>query len=157
MGIETTEGLLKVAAKFKETLGCSDIDLQNFFSDQLSWLFPRVFQGGQINKEMLLHYANVWSGLLHNLKPQDVLETMLLIQGIGLHNLMIESTRRAMMTSDHERRDMFVRQSLRLSRTFAGLIESLKKYRSGGQQKIRIEHVTVKDGGQAMLGNIKAG
>ena len=44
----------------------------------------------------------------------------------------------------------------RLSRTFAILVETLRRLRTGGSQVIRIERVEVKDGGQALIGNLKA-
>jgi hypothetical protein len=43
----------------------------------------------------------------------------------------------------------------RLSRTFAILVETLRRLRSGGSQVIRIERVDVRDGGQAIIGNLK--
>jgi hypothetical protein len=43
----------------------------------------------------------------------------------------------------------------RLSRTFATLVETLRRLRSGGSQTIRIERVDVRDGGQAVIGNVK--
>lgn len=43
----------------------------------------------------------------------------------------------------------------RLSRTFAILVETLRRLRSGGSQVIRIERVDVRDGGQAIIGNVK--
>jgi hypothetical protein len=43
----------------------------------------------------------------------------------------------------------------RLSRSFAILVETLRRLRSGGSQVIRIERVEVKDGGQAVIGNIQ--
>jgi hypothetical protein len=43
----------------------------------------------------------------------------------------------------------------RLSRSFAILVETLRRLRSGGSQVIRIERVEVKDGGQAVIGNVK--
>jgi hypothetical protein len=42
----------------------------------------------------------------------------------------------------------------RLSRSFAILVETLRRLRVGGSQVIRIERVDVRDGGQAVLGNI---
>jgi hypothetical protein len=42
----------------------------------------------------------------------------------------------------------------RLSRSFAILVETLRRLRSGGSQIIRIERVEVKEGGQAVIGNI---
>ena len=44
----------------------------------------------------------------------------------------------------------------RLSRTFATLVETLRRLRSGGSQVIRIERVDVRDGGQAVIGNVKS-
>jgi hypothetical protein len=43
----------------------------------------------------------------------------------------------------------------RLSRSFAILVETLRRLRTGGSQVIRIERVEVKDGGQAIIGNLK--
>jgi len=43
----------------------------------------------------------------------------------------------------------------RLSRTFAILVETLRRLRGGGSQVIRIERVDVRDGGQAIIGNVK--
>ncbi|RWB00344.1 hypothetical protein [Mesorhizobium sp.] len=40
----------------------------------------------------------------------------------------------------------------KLTRTFAAQVEALKKYRTGGQQ-----HVTVNEGGQAIVGNVSHG
>ena len=45
----------------------------------------------------------------------------------------------------------------KLARTFAAQTEALKKYRSGGEQRITVQHVTVNDGGQAVVGNINTG
>jgi hypothetical protein len=42
----------------------------------------------------------------------------------------------------------------RLSRTFAILVETLRRLRNGGSQVIRIERVDVREGGQAVIGNI---
>ena len=34
-------------------------------------------------------------------------------------------------------------------------VEVLRRLRSGGQQFVRVEHVHVNDGGQAVIGNVK--
>ena len=45
----------------------------------------------------------------------------------------------------------------KLARTFAAQVEALKRYRSGGEQTVRVEHVTVNEGGQAIVGNVSHG
>jgi hypothetical protein len=42
-------------------------------------------------------------------------------------------------------------------RTFTTQLEALKKYRSVGDQTVRVEHVTVNEGGQAIVGNVTTG
>jgi hypothetical protein len=34
---------------------------------------------------------------------------------------------------------------------------TLKKYRTGGEQKVTVQHVTVSDNAQAIVGNVSAG
>ena len=41
-----------------------------------------------------------------------------------------------------------------LARTFAAQVEALKRYRSGGEQKMTVQHVHVADCGQAIVGNV---
>jgi len=45
----------------------------------------------------------------------------------------------------------------KLARTFAAQVEALKKYRSAGEQTIKVQHATVNDGGQAIVGNVNQG
>jgi hypothetical protein len=45
----------------------------------------------------------------------------------------------------------------KLARTFTTQIEALKRYRSTGEQKMTVQHVTVNDGGQAVIGQVTAG
>ena len=43
----------------------------------------------------------------------------------------------------------------RLMRAFATQVEVLRRLRNGGQQFVRVEHVHINDGGQAVVGNFK--
>jgi hypothetical protein len=42
----------------------------------------------------------------------------------------------------------------KLTRTFPVQIEALKRYRSSGEQTVTVQNVSVKDGGQAIVGNV---
>jgi hypothetical protein len=46
-------------------------------------------------------------------------------------------------------------QANKLSRTYAALIDALNRHRGKGQQTVRVEHVTVQAGGQAIVGNVE--
>ena len=45
----------------------------------------------------------------------------------------------------------------KLARTFATQVQTLKKYRSKGEQVVRIERVTVEEGAQAAIGLVQTG
>jgi hypothetical protein len=44
----------------------------------------------------------------------------------------------------------------KLARTFAAQVSALKQYRSGGEQRVTVQHVNVSDGGNAVIGNINS-
>ena len=45
----------------------------------------------------------------------------------------------------------------KLVRSFAALLEALNRHRGKGQQVVRVEHVTVQAGGQAIVGAVTQG
>jgi hypothetical protein len=54
-------------------------------------------------------------------------------------------------------KDLNVNQAAKMMRVFVAQMEALKKYRTGGQQKMIVEHVHVNEGGQAIVGTINQG
>jgi len=42
----------------------------------------------------------------------------------------------------------------KLARTYSNQFETLKRYRSNGRQVVRVERVTVNEGGQAVVGDV---
>ena len=45
----------------------------------------------------------------------------------------------------------------KLARTFTTQMDTLKRYRAKAQQTVRVERVTVNEGGQAIVGNVDRG
>jgi hypothetical protein len=97
-------------------------------------------------------------GTMLGLKPRDETEGMLIAQMIGCHNAVMECFRRAMLQEQtHEGRQQNLNFANKLSRTYALHMEALDKHRGKGQQTVRVEHVTVNAGGQAIVGNVQGG
>jgi len=44
----------------------------------------------------------------------------------------------------------------RLLRAYAAQVEALRRLRNGGSQTLRVEHVHVNEGGQALIGNVNS-
>jgi hypothetical protein len=96
--------------------------------------------------------------LLHGINPQNALEGMLAVQMVGTHNIALEMMRRAIIKGQSsEEVNRKINLSTKLLRTFTSQVEALQKMRNRGQQTVRVEHVTVNAGGQAIVGNVKHG
>jgi hypothetical protein len=47
-------------------------------------------------------------------------------------------------------------QRPRLLRAYATQVETLRRLKNGGSQVLRVEHVHVNEGGQALIGNVRS-
>jgi hypothetical protein len=93
---------------------------------------------------------------LMSIDPKDELEGMLAAQLVASHNAAMECYRRAMHSEQtFVGRKENLSQANKLSRTHAALLEALNRHRGKGQQKVTVEHVTVNQGGQAIVRNVE--
>jgi hypothetical protein len=63
----------------------------------------------------------------------------------------------SIQTQFNPQQDSAERAFNKLTRTFTTQVEALKRYRTGGEQKVVVEHVTVNAGGQAIVGAVGTG
>ena len=95
--------------------------------------------------------------MIQGIGPKDETEAMLATQMVAIHNATMTAARRLSHVDNIPQQDSASNMLNKLARTFATQIEALKKYRSTGEQSIRVQHVIVNDGGQAIVGNVQAG
>ncbi len=89
--------------------------------------------------------------------PQDTVETMLALQMTAVHSATLTFARRLAHVETVQQQDSAARAFNQLARTFTAQVEALKRYRTGGEQKVTVQHVTVNEGGQAIVGNVRKG
>src|SRR5271163_2189107 len=94
--------------------------------------------------------------LSSSMRPRDEAEAMLIAQMIATHELAMTFARRLKRTENIPQQDSAVNGLTKLTRTYAAQMEALKRYRSGGEQKMTIQHVHVAESGQAIVGNVGA-
>jgi hypothetical protein len=95
---------------------------------------------------------------LAGIGPRDVIEGMLAAQMVATHEAAMECFRRAHLADQtFEGRQLGLRYGDRLVRSFAALTDALNRHRGKGQQVVRVEHVTVQAGGQAIVGAVTRG
>ena len=153
---DTKDSLYKV--KMLEALGTPDSDLQNHLLDQVIQTFKGIVSTDGLDNDKVALAYNYTMAILTGIQPQDELEAMLAVQMIGVHNMAIETLKRAMLSNQtFEGKQVNVNQGTKMLRTYIAQMEALKKYRTGGQQKIVVEHVNVSEGGQAIVGVVNQG
>jgi hypothetical protein len=91
------------------------------------------------------------------IEPTNEIEAMLAAQMAAVHICAMDSSRRFLWADNLTARDSAERAMTKLTRTFATQMETLKRYRSKGQQVVRVERVTVNEGGQAIVGPVAHG
>lgn len=149
------EDLYALNQRFSKNCGPSSKKLLSYFLTQTVQTFRDYLSPGEFTKEASAEYSSVMTSILLGTKPKDSVEGMLAIQMIGVHNLAMEMMRRAMMEGQYrEGIDANVNRAVKLLKTFTEHVQTLNKLRTGGQQKVTVEHVHVNPGGQAIVGAV---
>ncbi len=97
---------------------------------------------------------NAGLALVQAVDPQNELEAVLAIQIAGNHALSMEMLSRAKSTDRTDHIELYGNMAVKLQRTFAAQLEALARLRGKGQQTVRVEHVTVHPGAQAIVGDV---
>jgi hypothetical protein len=92
--------------------------------------------------------------MIQGIGPQDATEAMLAAQMVSVHNAMMDAAGRMGRVEMLDQFIAFSNAMNKLGRTYACQVDALKRYRSTGEQSIKVQHVTVNDGGQAIVGNV---
>lgn len=95
--------------------------------------------------------------VINDLAPQDAVERMLAVQMAATHVATIRAGRSLANCETIAQVQAHYTGYNKLARTFAAQVEALRKHRSGGQQKVTVEHVHVHPGGQAIVGQVTHG
>jgi hypothetical protein len=140
--------------EFKQ-LGGSDFDAFNLtLADQT---VGALWLGDADDKQRRKQSVAACAALI-GAKPQNELEGMLVSQMIACHAASLECHRRAMLAEQTiEGRRVNLSAASKMSRSYAALLEALNRHRGKGQQVVRVEHVTIQAGGQAIVGAVTQG
>ena len=100
--------------------------------------------------------TNFALSVVKSIAPKDEIEAMLATQMAAVHMASITFARRLAHVDNIPQQESASNAFNKLTRTFAMQMEALKRYRIGGEQKVTVQHVTVNDGGQAIVGSVTA-
>jgi hypothetical protein len=142
----TTEGTQVDYLEFKrtlETLGIADRDFIRGPSQQLINADSVSGGGG-------LEFV---ASAIHDIKPKDQLEAMLGAQMAVVHMAAMKFIAQLGVAPEMAY-DYVERSVTKLMQTFSTQMLTLKRYRIGGEQKVTVQHVSVGDGGRAIVGPV---
>ena len=95
--------------------------------------------------------------VVKDIAPRDPVERMLAVQMAATHVATIRAGRWMANADSIPQVQAHYTGFNKLARTFAAQVEALRKHRTGGEQRVTVQHVNVSDGGQAIVGNVKTG
>jgi hypothetical protein len=101
-------------------------------------------------------HINAALAMIEAAAPRDEIEGALAVQMACTHTaaMAVLAKLEGAFTSE-QRVVAFGSAAARLMRAYATQVEVLRRQRNGGHQFVRVEHVHVNDGGQALIGNVK--
>jgi hypothetical protein len=135
-------------ALLMEAIATADLDFYTGFVNQLA-----TAGGGEVDEKRL----NFMLAVVKGIKPRDQMEAMLAAQMAAVHMATMKFSRYLAEADQLDHRDSAERTLNKLMRTFVTQMEALKRYRTGGEQTVTVQHVNVGEGGQAIVGNVTQG
>jgi hypothetical protein len=130
-----------------EAIGTADTD---FFNGILGQLANASSHGNEVDERKINFMLSVIKGI----EPRDQVEAMLATQMAAVHMAIMMFASRLAGVQDLAQLESAERALNKLARTFTTQTEALKRYRTGGEEKVPVQHVTVNEGGQAIVGNV---
>ena len=130
-----------------DTFGTSSADFMNYAFAQAMEV---VDQTGEKEDRY-----NAALALIGGIAPRDELEAAIACQMVATNALSMNCMSRAVSADTMDRREAFIQQATKLSRTFNAQIETLAKLRGGGKQQVEVRYVHVH--GNAVIGDVQTG
>jgi hypothetical protein len=124
--------------------------------DFLGGLTKQLVNAGSQGPKVDEHGINFMLAVIKGVEPRDQIEAMLAAQMAAVHMATMTFARRLAHVDNIPQQDSASNAFNKLARTFTAQVEALKRYRSGGEQKMTVQHVHVAEGGQAIVGNVNA-
>jgi len=124
-----------------DALGTGDCEFTGGLLKQLA----DVSRSGKVATKQELDFI---LSVVHGINPKDETEALLAAQMAAIHKATMVAAIRLAHVETIPQQGSASTMLNKPVRTFAAQVEALKKYRSAGEQTIKVQHVTVNDGGQ---------
>lgn len=93
--------------------------------------------------------------MVEDLRPKNSAEALIASQLVALTPLMLGAVGQANMADTAQGKVLWTGEAVKLARTSAQLADTLARLQRGGEQRVIIERVEVRAGGQAIVGAVQ--
>jgi len=135
-------------AQSKTDIGIIDRQLASI---ELSGVVNSVLSSSNRNPEQIQALVSLY----REIGVENPVESMLLSQMVSVHKHAMKLMAQANEISSATTSEAIMNMVNKLMRTFTSQVEAFEKLKRGGRQVIKVDHVHVHEGGQAIVGNIK--
>jgi len=104
-----------------------------------------------------LESAYLVGAIIADIEPRDAIERLLATQMAAAHMALIRAHKWLAGAQSLPQADAHTNAVARLAKVFTAQVEALRRHRNGGSQTVRVEHVTVEAGAQAIIGAVAPG
>jgi hypothetical protein len=132
-----------------DALGICEADFANWY---LSQIIDVARPGARADEKA----TNAMIAGIAAMRPRDETEAMLIAQMVATHELAMTFARRLKHIETVQQQDSAVNGLTKLTRTYAAQMAALKHYRTGGEQRVIVQRVDVREGGQAVVGVVNS-
>ncbi len=123
-------------------------------ADFLNGILSQVISAGELGRETDDREIDFLLSVVEDIEPRNVIEGMLAAQMATLHVQSMRLVRYLNRLSDDQTLQTVGGLLIKMNKTFAAQAETLSRLRTGGAQNLTVGHVSVGEGGQAIVGNI---
>ena len=125
---------------------------KDFLVSELNRLSNSQLSAGQLHTGQT--EMNAALAAIDGTRPENKMTAMLASQMAATHSLAMEMIGRVRRSAGIEQMQAHGALATKLLRTFTAQTEALAKIKRGGEQTVRVEHVHVYSGGQAIVGAV---
>jgi hypothetical protein len=144
----------KFPSLVNQVLEALEKDLSGYdpaFAEEILRQLVEVMDRIDINDALKLSFAR---SILRAVKSGDPMEMLLVTEMITVHDAKMNIARCLKNSKTLDEIDSYGNIFNKLARTFATQMDTLQRWRSGTEQKVTVQNVSVSDGGQAIVGNV---
>lgn len=132
-----------------DAFGTSSGDFAAQAMERLAGVARRQGQSFPTEREL-----NTALAFVDGIRPENEVEATLAMQMYTAQDAAMEMMERMRQATTIEAMQNYGAMATKMMRTYITQVEALNKLRRGGEQTVRVEHVHVHPGGQAIVGNV---